>query len=68
MGQSEYLDGIKGAMRCLQSRLSMFVYIRNVLVIYVHGIPYTGYYSCHGHSMRLLYIFKLYFPRLSYPV
>ena len=68
MGQSEYLDGIKGAMSCLQSRLSMFVYIRNVLVIYIHGILYTGYYSHHGHSMRLSYIFKLYFPRLSYPV
>ena len=33
----------KGAIRCLRSRLSIFVYIRNVLVIYVHGISYTVY-------------------------
>ena len=44
---------IKWAMHCLQSHSSIFVYIRNVLVIYIHRIPYTAYYSCHGHSMRL---------------
>ena len=32
---------------CLRSRLSIFVYI-HVLVIYVHGLPYTAYYSRHG--------------------
>ena len=41
--QSKKRALLKGAIRCLRSRLSIFVYIRNVLVIYVHGISYTVY-------------------------
>ena len=38
-----------------------------MLVIYVHGIPFTEYYSHHGHLMRLSCIFQLYFLWLEYP-
>ena len=58
---------LKGAMHCLRSRSSIFVYIRNVFRFYIYGIPYMVYYLRHGHSMRLSCFFQLRFLQLSYP-
>ena len=36
---------VKGAMHCLWSRLSLFVYMHNtVCIIYIHGIPHTEFF------------------------
>ena len=61
MGSKTIYINLKGQSAVYEA-VQVFVYIRNVIVIYIHGILYTIYYSRHGHSMRLWCIFQLPFP------